>query len=165
MTPSPSDAIQLDVISSDRYDGCTMVLMNRKYKLIGQYESNYLEFFLVYWFRVKFVQLRYLRIIKLHHFTAIFFSELNDIRENLRKKPCPLWHKRALYFNLLSSNSSDKKKTTKCLVMAHNPAHDLFSIGNFLCRVTTSIRPKSLVVWVTACNYKMFERGKIPTQF
>ena len=38
------------------------------------------------------------------------------------------------------------------LVMAHNPAHDLFSIGNFLCRVTP-IRPNSFVVWVTACNY------------
>ena len=36
--------------------------------------------------------------------------------------------------------------------MAHNPAHDLLSIGDFLCRVTP-IRPNSLVVWVTACNY------------
>ena len=38
------------------------------------------------------------------------------------------------------------------LVMVHNPAHDLFSIGHFLCRVTP-IRPNIKVVWVTACNY------------
>ena len=53
------------------------------------------------------------------------------------------------------------------IVMVHNPAHDLFSIGNIrkyiissqviFCVVTTikflSIRPNILVVWVTACNY------------
>ena len=35
------------------------------------------------------------------------------------------------------------------IVMAQNPAHDLFSIGNFLCCVTP-FRPNSLFVWVTS---------------
>ena len=39
----------------------------------------------------------YVLCIKLHHFTAIFFlSDLNNIRDSLKKK-CPLWHKRAIY--------------------------------------------------------------------
>ena len=48
------------------------------------------------------------------------------------------------------------------LVMAHNPAHDLFSIGIFLCRVTP-IRPNSLVVElqpVTNKNWAKTEGGE-----
>ena len=34
--------------------------------------------------------------------------------------------------------------TIHVIVMVHNPAHDLFSIGHFLCRVTTPIRQNIL---------------------
>ena len=48
---------------------------------------------------------------------------------------------------------------TSRLVMVHNPAHDLFSIGNIFC-VLCPICPNSLVVWVTTCNYTL-HAGKL----
>ena len=37
--------------------------------------------------------------------------------------------------NLESYSFFNSEMFPSWLVMAHNPAHDLFSIGNFLCRV------------------------------